>query len=170
MFTSQMSKLFNYLISPFNFWKYLRCFQGAFKWKGQVRFVFVLFSYVSIEVMPMYLVIPYYTFIHWVNIIHSEYHTSQEDEELTVADKRCLQATSNGQGEPGKSGVTLGESDRQHYHWLWCLFSANKTAGGSILFSFMSSFLTFAGCWVKYECSHKPLFTSTALKANYKNH
>lgn len=53
-FSSQMSDLFNYFISPFNFWKYLKCCWGALERKGQVSFVFVLFHCVCIEIMPTY--------------------------------------------------------------------------------------------------------------------
>lgn len=44
--------------------------------------------------------------------MHSMYPTSQKGEGLIVANETCLQARSNGQEEPGKSGDTLGQSNR----------------------------------------------------------
>lgn len=44
--------------------------------------------------------------------MHSMYPTSQKGEGLIVAYETCLQARSNGQEEPGKSGDTLGQSNR----------------------------------------------------------
>lgn len=87
MFSSQMSELFNYLISPFNFLKVFKVLPGGIQVKRTSQVCphpvsFCMYwnnAYVHYSYLTVLLI-----YICWVNITHCVYHTSQEDEGLVA--------------------------------------------------------------------------------------